>query len=255
MARPGVFALATVCALALAGCSNGSYSGLAAGVETVEDAAAIVAHRPTGTQYAAAAIGAADTLGAVLGGLSDARTLERTNARRLTFCQSFAGSGGGRVPVLGMSFGWQGTTNGAFEDSIHHGSDAFAVLALASGTAIVGPEGSMEPLSSVPRASCANARPAFAALGPEAPMSFRIPLHVVYRSGRLLSVTVSHAAYGNYWFELSPSRSEREPRMVGIIGSGRTRIAALRVDRFGNGELTITPTGAQYRLVDWMVAG
>jgi hypothetical protein len=255
MARFGVYALAAAFALALAGCGDGSYSGLSAGVETVEDAAAIVAHRPTGTQYAATAIGAVDTLGAVLGGLSNARDLERANAERLTFCQAFAGSGGGRVPALGMSFGWQGTTNGAFEESIGGIGDAHAVLALASGTAIVGPEGSMEPLSGAPRASCAKARPAFAALGPSAPMSFRIPLHVAYRSGRLWSVTVSHAAYGNYWFELSPSRSERDPRMIGIVGSGRARIAYLRADRFGNGDLTITPTGAQYRLVDWMVAG
>ena len=33
------------------------------------------------------------------------------------------------------------------------------------------------------------------------------------------------------------------------------RIADLRADGLGTGDLTITSTGAQYRLVDWSVVG
>jgi hypothetical protein len=70
MARSRVFAIAAASALALVACGGESaYPGFAAtgsGVETVNDAAAIAAHRPTGSQYSAAAIGAVDAVGSLI---------------------------------------------------------------------------------------------------------------------------------------------------------------------------------------------
>jgi len=37
------------------------------------------------------------------------------------------------------------------------------------------------------------------------------------------------------------------------VSNGRTSVATFHVNTFGNGALTITSTGAQYKLVDWIV--
>lgn len=254
MARSGVLAFAAACAFALAGCGDGTYSGLAntAGVETVGDAAAIVAHRPTPSQYAATAIDAIDTLGAALGGV--AVETQRAAGRRSAFCRTFAGFGGSWVPGLQMTLGWQGATSGA-TPSLHHPAAPLAVNAIAAGTAFVGPEGSIEPLDAWSRTRCPSAMPTYAIVGKALVMPFKIPFRVDFRNGRLWGVSVPHATFGAYSLALTTMHAERTLRIAGVIDDGRMRIAYLRADALGTGDLTITSTGAQYRLVGWSVVG
>jgi len=256
MIRSRVFAFAAVCALALAGCGDGSYSGLAgsADVETVGDATAIVAHRPTGSQYAAAAIDAVDTFGAALGGVAALENLQLAGGGGATFCHTFAGFGGEWVPALAMTLGWQGDTSGVASARRRPGTP-LAVNAIAAGTAFVGPEGSIEPLDAWSRAQCPSATPTYAIIGKALVLPFKIPFRVDYRNGRLSGVSVSHATFGEYSIALTTKRVARTLRIEGIIDDGRTRIADLRADALGSGDLIITSTGAQYRLVGWSVVG
>lgn len=256
MIRSRVFAIAVACALTLAGCGDGGYSGLAgsSGVETVGDAAAIVAHRPTGSQYAATAIDAVDTFGAALGGVGALENVQRTVGGSLLFCRTFAGLGGEWVPALDMTLGWQGTTSGIAAGAGRPGAP-ISVKAIAAGTAFVGAEGSIEPLDAWSRSQCPSETPTYAVIGKALVMPFKIPFRIDYHNGRLSGLSVSHASFGTYSLALTTIRVARTLRIEGIIDDGRTRIADLRADELGSGDLTITSTGAQYRLVGWSVIG
>jgi hypothetical protein len=253
MARSRLFGIVVACAFALAGCGDGTYSGIS-GVETVGDAAAIVAHRPTGTQYAATAIDAVDTFGAALGGIAALENLQPARGRGMAFCRTFAGFGGDWVPALETTLGWQGATRG-IAMALHRPDTPLAVRAIAAGTAFVGPEGSIEPLDAWSRERCPSAIPTYAIIGKAMVLPFKIPFRLDYRNGRLWGLSVSHATFGTYSIELTTMRFERTLRIDGIIDDGRMRIADLRTDGLGTGDLTITSTGAQYRLVDWSVVG
>lgn len=222
MARFRLFACAMAFVFALAGCGD-AYSGLSSssGVETVGDLAAAVAHRPTGTQYAAAAIGAVDTLGAVLGRVN--AVAQRPESAPV-FRQSFAGMGAG-VPALGIAIGWQGTTYGRLSQG--NSSGIIAASATSSGGTFIGSSAS----------------------------HFRISIRAAYRNGRLTSLNASRATFGGYTMFLASSRPGNATRIVGIVNDGRTKIATLWSDALGNGSLTITSTGAEYRLADWSVSG
>jgi len=256
MARSLFFSIAAACAFALAGCGDGTYSGLSgtAGVETVGDAAAIVAHRPTGTQYAATAIDAVDTFGAALVGIAALENLQRAGGRGSSFCRTFAGFGGNWVPGLETTLGWQGATRGTAL-AFRRPDTPLAVSAVAAGTAFVGPEGSIQPLDAWSRTRCPSATPTYAIVGKAMILPFKIPFRLDYRNGRLWALSVAHATFGTYSIELTATRVERTLRIDGIIDDGRMRIADLRADGLGTGDLTITSTGAQYRLVDWSVVG
>lgn len=221
MARFRLVACAMAFVFALAGCGD-AYSGLSssAGVETVGDLAAVVAHRPTGTQYAAAAIVAVDTLGAVLGRING--TLQRPGSAQ-TFRQSFVGMGAG-VPALGIALGWQGTTSGRASPSKNGIATATAT---SFGNTFTGSSES----------------------------HFKISLRAAYRSGRLTSLNVSRARFGEYTMFLATSGGGNATRIGGIVNDGRTKIATLWSDPSGNGNLTITSTGAEYRLADWSLSG
>ena len=196
MARSRFFSIVAACAFGLAGCGDGSYSGLS-GVETVGDAAAIVAHRPTGTQYAATAIDAVDTFGAALGGIAALENLQRAGGRGSSFCRTFAGFGGDWVPALETTLGWQGATRGTAL-ALRRPETPLAVSAVAAGTAFVGPEGSIEPLDVWSRSRCpsavANLWPSSASKAMVLP--FKIPFRVGYRNGRLVGASASpHATF------------------------------------------------------------
>lgn len=253
MARCLVFAVASVFALALAACGDGTYSGLASspGVETVGDAAAAVAHRPTGSQYAATAIDAVDTFGAAIAGIAGSR-LQRGPTPGSRFCKTFAGFGGSWVPALQMTLGWQGASHGIARLAARP-QLPMAINAVARGTAFVGPEGSVEPLDVWSGTACPSAKPSYAVVGKATIMPFTIPFRLDYLNGKLSNVNVTHATFGAFSLQLTAMHVDRKLQVEGFIDDGRTRVAYLRADERGRGDLTITSTGAQYRLIDWWV--
>jgi hypothetical protein len=71
----------------------------------------------------------------------------------------------------------------------------------------------------------------------------------------LWNLSVSNAMFsGGEILDVATS-SDRQASFMGFIAKDGTQLAELRADGFGNGTLTITSTGAQYRLADWIVTG
>ena len=47
----------------------------------------------------------------------------------------------------------------------------------------------------------------------------------------------------------------RQPEVAGVITKGNVKLAGFRINVRGVGTLTITSTGAQYVITDWIVVG
>ena len=99
------------------------------------------------------------------------------------------------------------------------------------------------------------ALPAFP-IGGGAPAGiFTIPIRATYRHGVLWNLSVNDASLaGGYRFAANTVRTGFDaPNVMGVLVNGGIRVASLAADAFGNGTLTITSTGAQYRLIDWTI--
>lgn len=103
--------------------------------------------------------------------------------------------------------------------------------------------------------SCPMSTPAFLLKGATSENAFEIPLAMAFHRGQLFSLTVSNGKFANGEV-LQVTTANRQPVEVdGFISSGRTRVASFRANSTGNGTLTITSTGAQYVIADWVVVG
>ena len=47
----------------------------------------------------------------------------------------------------------------------------------------------------------------------------------------------------------------RPPSLAGVITRGNTELAKFDTNAYGKGTLTITSSGAQYAIADWIVTG
>ncbi len=176
-----------------------------------------------------------------------------------SLCAGSAGYDATGIPSLDATFGWQGTTVDS-PRSIRRDdrSGGVTVSTTRIGSAVAGPIGSLSFLAGAPRKACANAATAYALAGATAASAFTIPIRAVYRHGRLSSLTVFRASFsGGFTLDLASSKNLRNRTgtlaVSGLLTNGKTHVANLFSDAFGSGVLTITSTGAQYRLVDWTV--
>jgi hypothetical protein len=183
---------------------------------------------------------------------------ERGNDLR-SLCQASAGYDAVGIPSLDATFGWQGATLDS-PASIRRddATGAVTVSTTQIGSTFAGPVGSLSLLAGSPHATCPYASPAYMLTGGTAASSFAIPIRAAYHRGRLWSLEVSRASFaGGYTLELATTRNAKSQTgsviVNGILANGKTRIASVSSDEFGSGELTITSTGAQYRIVDWTV--
>ncbi|MGA8534149.1 MAG: hypothetical protein WB615_08595 [Candidatus Tumulicola sp.] len=176
-----------------------------------------------------------------------------------TLCQNSAGYNAAGIPSLDATFGWQGATvDSPTPIRRDDGTGVVTVATTQVGDTFAGPVGSLSLLTGPSHVNCAEAAPAYAIGGGTTASAFRIPVRAAYRHGRLASLAVSRATFsGGYRFDLATARNPRNQTgaafVSGVLANGRTRVATLSSDEFGSGELTITSTGAQYRLVDWTV--
>jgi hypothetical protein len=293
MARTAAFAVAALIGLLLAGCYGGSFgqAGLslpaADGLQTVSDAAdALDTHRSTGSDDAKAAIAATDAMGSFVrdigsdqrelanGGPKAARQSVHTirqdvadlNGKRIfsgselllrsgDYCQSSAGYSVSGIPSLDETFGWEGGAfTGGTRQSNGRGSAVWS--ANASGSVVQGAIGGLSISRSSARPSCPMNAPAFILRGGDSENAFSIPISMAFRQGNLSSLRVSGARFANGDSLATTTRASRNGIEVdGIVSSGHTRVATFRIDGFGTGTLTITSTGAQYVIADWIVVG
>ncbi len=76
-----------------------------------------------------------------------------------------------------------------------------------------------------------------------------------FHRGQLFSLSVSNGRFAD-GDSLQVMTANGQPLVVdGLISNERIRIASFRTDATGNGTLTITSTGAQYVIADWVVVG
>jgi hypothetical protein len=290
MARLATLAVAAFTGLLLAGCVGGlGPAGLslpaADGVQTVSDAAdALDAHRSSASENAKAAIAVTDAFGSYVRDINaDQRALSGAQhpsaARQLVrqsivgvsgkrilsgsqlvlrpgdYCQSSAGYTVNGIPSLDETFGWE---TGAFDGGTRatDGRGQATWFANASGAVVQGAIGGLSIARNGAQARCPIDAPAFILKGGESENAFSIPISMAFRHGQLANLSVADARFANGNNLAVTTRSNRQAIGVyGVIANGRTQVATFRTDGVGAGTLTITSTGAQYVIADWIVVG
>jgi len=285
MARLATFAVAALLGLGLAGCSGGTLgqTGVslpsADGVQTVSDAAdALDAHRSSATQSARTAIAVTDALGsyvrdvsaqqralAGVGHSTAARnkqvvsrsvTVMRLGAGYVTgFCQGSAGYSARGIPSLDEAFGWEsGAFSGGSRTTDGHGSATW--LANASGAVVQGPIGELSIGRGGSGVTCPMMVPPFVLRGGTSASAFSIPIAMSFRRGTLESLNVAGGRFSSGESLYAASETNRRRfALNGTIIKDRTQLATFRTDAVGDGIMTVTSTGAQYVIRDWIVAG
>ncbi len=259
------------------------------GLQTVSDAAdALDGHRSTATADAKAAIAVTDALGSFVRDISsDQRALAmvnrpqtlrpihsirqytvEANGRRITagsaiimrsglgrYCQSSAGYSEDGIPSLDASFGWQsGALTGGTRTTDARGGARWS--ANASGSVIQGAIGALSIAHGYSGAACPMSAPAFVLKGGNAQNAFSLPLSVAFHRGDLTNLSVVNGRFANGENLEVTTRSNHQPAEVeGVVAKGRTQVATFRTNATGYGTLTITSTGAQYVIADWIVVG
>ncbi|HLY02865.1 MAG TPA: hypothetical protein VKR56_10295 [Candidatus Cybelea sp.] len=284
MARLAALGTTALVGLLLTGCSaafgQAGVSIPAAGddVQTVSDAAdSLVANRSSATQNARAAIGVTDALGSIVRDVGNSERIlsgapqakENAGVRRVLsksllvlnpggggvsgYCQSSAGYSLKGVPSLDETFGWQsGAYSGGARVSGDNGFSTWSANAV--GEAVQAPIGGLSVMRSG-SASCPMMAPMFSVYGATATDAFSIPITLTYRHGTLWNLSVSNARFaGGESIDVEMS-SGRPPSIAGVITRGRTELATFHTSANGKGTLTITSTGAQYAIADWVVTG
>ena len=246
-------------------------------VQTVSDAAdSLVAHRGSATQNAKTAIGVTDALGSIVRDISNDEHIlsgavhpvkEGAHVRRVAsqsqlvlrpsgggvsgYCQSSAGYSLKGNPSLDETFGWQsGAYSGGARVAGERGFSTWS--ANATGEAVQAPIGGLSIVRSG-GASCPMLAPTFSVLGATADNAFSIPITLTYRHGTLWNVSVSNARFAG-GESLDVTASFGRPQSIsGTIANDSTELATFHTNAYGEGTLTITSTGAQYAIADWIV--
>lgn len=290
MMRLAATGVAAIMGLLLAGCAGGGFAqpGLsvpvADGLQTVSDAAdAIDGHRTLASENAKAAIAATDALGSFVRAISaDQRNLGRHGGRQMAglireytferngkrilsgseliahgsdYCQSSAGYSVDGIPSLDATFGWEGgAVSGGRRSAGARGAAIWS--ANASGAVVQSPIGGLSLSHTNASGSCPLTAPAFVLNGGASENAFSLPVSMAFINGRLANLSVVNGRFANGESLEVTTPANRQPlQVLGSIARGHTRVASLRVNASGNGTLTITSTGAQYVVGDWIVVG
>ncbi|HEY3674934.1 MAG TPA: hypothetical protein VGK84_03000 [Candidatus Tumulicola sp.] len=174
-------------------------------------------------------------------------------------CQAAAGYDVAGVPSLDATFGWQSaSTDQALPRGNAIGGDRMVVTSNQIGRLFVGPIGSLSIAGGTLQPSCPIGRPAYSLSGGTVSGTFKMAAQAVFHNGRLSSLRVPGASMsGGYrfdaWTDSGAHVTHGERRVRAVLSDDRARVAAIDADRFGDGLMTVTATGEQYRLVDWTV--
>jgi len=290
MARRAIGTVACAIGLLLAACTGGgfgsggtSYVG-GDGVQTVSDAAdALDAHRSSASENAKTAIGVTDALGSIVRDIGKAEERLTFNPRALAessssllrkrvisaselvlrrgfgnvaeFCQSSAGYSLTGIPSLDVTFGWEsGAFSGGYRSVDERGFATWS--SHAGGTIVQAPIGTLWIRQDTGSRSCPMNRPMFTLNGSDATEAFSIPITLVFHRGHLTGLNVLHGVFsGGESLDVTSDNARQAVDVAGIIRNGRTQLATFRTNAVGKGTLTITSTGAQYVIADWIVVG
>jgi hypothetical protein len=176
------------------------------------------------------------------------------------FCESSAGFSVTGIPSLDVTFGWEsGAFSGGARSAEGHGLALWS--ANASGEIVQAPIGGLAVKRGAGSISCPMTAPAFALSGPAVSDAFSIPISLAFRHGELSGISVANAKFANgESLDMTTGRNrqplERQPFEVnGVLRDGRAQVATFQANAAGDGTLTVTSTGAQYVIADWIVVG
>ncbi len=171
------------------------------------------------------------------------------------FCLSSAGYAMSGIPSLDETFGWDESTlaDGARTTGWQGLARWFATV---NGDVVRAPIGTLTLSGGAGHQSCPMDSPAFALAGAVAHDAFSMPISVTFARGALQSVSVYDAKFSQgESLNVETLSVHGAPYVDGAIERANSQIGSFRVDAFGNGTLTITSTGAQYVVTDWLVSG
>ncbi len=174
------------------------------------------------------------------------------------YCQQSAGYSITGIPSLDATFGWQTASFSEVARATDgHGMATWS--ATENGTIFQAPIGSLAVAQNAVAAGCPMTASQFSVTSAAAAKSsFSIPISVTFRRGLLIGISVAHAKVGSETLDVTTALNR--PRadgdyVHGIIKGARTELASFHTDGFGDGTLTITSSGAQYVVRDWIVVG
>lgn len=292
MSRRAAFSIAAVVGLLLTGCYGPfgqpgvSVPNAIDDARTVSDAAdALLAHRSSATDNARAAIGVTNGIGSFIRDISgDELAISQASRRGISrnsaqlarpsggriytasqlilrqvianvapFCESGAGMGLNGIASLDASFGWQ---SGVYAGGTRTSNGDFATWsATATGASVEAPIGQLGIMRHG-GSSCPMVDPTYTINGARTDDGFSIPISLTYQNGRLWDVTVSGGTFNNgERLDMSSAPATTRPTVYGIITKNETELGSFEESAAGNGTLTVTSTGAQYRIKDWIVVG
>jgi hypothetical protein len=280
------------CSGGLLGPAGTSLPMLGDGVQTVADAAdALDLHRSSASESARSAIGATDAMGSFVREVTHAERMLGGNARVMRqglrgglwttnrqfaaggghvlsssqlvmrpslgsvndYCQGSAGYSSSGIPSLDETFGWQsGALSGGARAADGHGFATWS--AIATGESVQGQIGALRISRGGSSATCPMTTPPLTINGAALRYAFSLPISVTFHRGSLWSLSVSNAKLADgSRLNATTSSQRRRVYVNGVIARVGTEIATFRTDALGNGTLTITSTGAQYVIADWIV--
>jgi hypothetical protein len=158
------------------------------------------------------------------------------------------------IASLDAGFGWQSGVYAGGTRTSDGGVFATwsAVATGASAEAPIGQLGIMRHGG----ASCPMRDPSYTINGARDNNGFSIPISLTYREGKLWDVSVSGGTFTNgERLDMSSTPPTTRFAVNGIITKDETELGSFAEDAAGNGTLTVTSTGAQYRIKDWIVVG
>ena len=170
-----------------------------------------------------------------------------------SFCGDAAGYNPAGIASLDETFGLQGGIAG-----MRSTAGPFVTwTATPTGTAYSGAIGSLSIVDGTANTVCPIQTPQFTIAGGTSLGTFSLPLSVTFRRGLLANLTVINASLpSGDTLNVRTSNGRKtgfHPVISGVVRNGRSIVATFAVNAFGNGELAITSTGAQYKIVDWIV--
>ncbi|HEY1654964.1 MAG TPA: hypothetical protein VGF86_07625 [Candidatus Tumulicola sp.] len=179
------------------------------------------------------------------------------DARASGFCQASAGYSAAGFPALDATFGWESDTLGSSLSATRVAEEPGVVVfsTTQSGGSFIGPIGSLSIQARRRNGGCLPTSSPLRIAGGTPAGLVTIPIRATYHNGLLWALSVNGASLaGGYRFTANTVRTGMEtPSVTGVLVNGGVRVADLATDTFGDGTLTITSSGAQYRLVDWTI--
>lgn len=172
------------------------------------------------------------------------------------YCTDSAGYNAVGVPILDLSYGWQG---GAFSGATRtlNSNGSLTWRATHTGTAQEAPIGAFSIAIGAYNTACPITAPAYALDGGTLKGNYTIPVSLTYYDGDIQNVTIANATLANTYALNVTTDANVPPSSLnfiqGTVAENGTTLATFDVNAFGTGTLTNGKNGHVFLVVNWSV--